>query len=552
MAVPAVHTIPVDREAEKRKAREYMREYRARKKREKKQAAIPKPVANANRSLVDEQGPRILIEWIESNLRVPSGPLAGKPFVIADWQANWVMEALAPEIQEAGLSIARKNGKSGLIAAVILGGLLGPLNRQNWRAVVTSLTGALAKELLSAVMMTAEISGVAGKLSHLKSPPPGRISGLNQSRIDFLAADRATGHAIGADLAIIDEAGLLQERQRELWNALFSCISGRNGKLWCISIQGDGPMFEEMAQRAETEGVHWRRWKAEENCDFTSEKAWCDGNPGILTGIKSIEYMRKASARAMAAPGNEMHFRAYDLNENVNPDRQVIVGLNDWRACIDDDAPELEGEIVVGIDLGGSVSMTCAAAFSINTGRIKVWGAFPDTPPMSVRARNDRMGTLYDRMIREGELSVFPGRVTPVVPFLAKVFGELAGTCQIVAIGADRYRRSECEQAYDEAGLPAAKAFWRGQGASATADGSRDVRAFQKAVISRRLKTRGSTMLESAIANSSLRFDTSGNPALDKASNNARIDALSAAVIAVGIGDLVPRTPLFGLRTHVV
>ena len=74
---------------------------------------------------------------------MPTGPLAGRPFTLGAWQRQFVIGALADGIREAGLSVARKNGKSGLVAALCLAGLCGPLNRPNWQAIVTSLTGAL-------------------------------------------------------------------------------------------------------------------------------------------------------------------------------------------------------------------------------------------------------------------------------------------------------------------------------------------------------------------------------------------------------------------------
>ena len=88
------------------------------------------------------------------------------------------------------------------------------------------MTGLLAKELRDAMELTAEVSGLTG-LELKRSPPPGILHGRRKSQVRFLAADRATGHAIGADFALIDEAGLLQENKRELWNALTSSISVR-------------------------------------------------------------------------------------------------------------------------------------------------------------------------------------------------------------------------------------------------------------------------------------------------------------------------------------
>ena len=61
-------------------------------------------------------------------------------------------------------------------------------------------------------------SGIDG-LELRVSPTPGHVLGRNGTRGDFLAADKSTGHAVGADLALVDELGLLEERNRGLVNA---------------------------------------------------------------------------------------------------------------------------------------------------------------------------------------------------------------------------------------------------------------------------------------------------------------------------------------------
>ena len=64
-------------------------------------------------------------------------------------RGNWTFFAMPSPRGSGrrGLSVARKNGKSGVIAAVLLAHLAGPLNRPEWRGIVTSMTGELAKEL---------------------------------------------------------------------------------------------------------------------------------------------------------------------------------------------------------------------------------------------------------------------------------------------------------------------------------------------------------------------------------------------------------------------
>ena len=414
---------------------------------------------------------------------------------------------------------------------------------------MTSLTGALARELRDAMQGTAKASGIIDRMAFRVAPPPGHIIGPAERRIDFLAADRATGHAIGVDLAIIDEAGLLPEGNRPLWNALYSSISGRDGRFWTISIQGEGPMFSEQEKRADSPTMFWTKYATDLKSDLNDEASWAESNPGLADGIKSLSYMRNAAERAHATPGNESHFRAYDLNQPVDPEREMIVSVSDYAKCLNESAPPLSGDLIVGIDLGGSTSMTCAVAYSRDTGAMICRGAFGDSPPLSARARKDRMGTLYDRMVREGELRLYPGRVVPIADFIRDVLAEFGKMGRIAAIGADRFRRAEAQEAFAVAGLPQYSTYWRGTGASARADGSHDVRAFQDIVLTRKLNMKPSTMLEAAIASSILRFDSGGNPALDKASGNARIDALAAAVLAVGISSLIKDAPL--LKLHI-
>ena len=477
---------------------------------------------------------RVIAEWARECLRVPTGPLAGQPFEIADWQEAWLRGALAPGTREAGLSIARKNGKSALVAVAALAFLVGPLNRPNWRGVCTSLTGALAAEMRDAIRQTAEAAYPPLPVKVLRTPNAGRADGLNGARLDFLAADKASGHAAGADLAIIDEGGLLPEPKRGLWAAVRSCISGRNGRFWAISVRGDGPMFDELAGRAGDPAVHWTEYAAAPDAALDDPDAWAAANPGLATGIKSASYMADTARAALANPADQPKFRSLDLNLAESPDRQMIVAPGDWRACLADELPPRDGRCVIGWDLGGSASMSAVVALWPANGRMEVWAALPDTPDLASRGQADGVGALYSRMLAAGELALYPGRVVPASQFLLDALTRLAGGQAILAIGADRFRRAEAEEALDRAGvmLPVA---WRGTGASATADGSHDVRAFQAAVIAGRVRCAPSLVMTAAIAESELRFDNAGNPALHKGRQRARIDALQAAVIACGL-----------------
>ena len=176
--------------------------------------------------------------------------------------------------------------------------------------------------------------------------------------------------------------------------------------------------------------------------------------------------------------------------------------------------------------------MCAAAAYWPDTGRLDTWGAFGDTPDLKARGEADGVGERYQRMADRGELKTWPGRVTPVADFLAWVADELDGE-HVELSAADRYRQSEAEDALDGAEVDW-PVEWRAMGSGK--DGSEDIRSFQRVVEGGELRPGESLLLTSAISESLLRYDGNGNPSLNKGRQRGRIDALSAAVLAVGLG----------------
>ena len=468
----------------------------------------------------------VLASWAAETLRVPPGhprsgqPMALPPFAVAWLRASW-------DAHESSLSTARKNSKSAIAAVLALGFLVGPLRRQGWRGAIASIDKNKAGELRRQCKEIAEASGLDVKIR--RSPYPGVIESSTGS-LDTLSADRTAGHASGYDLVIVDETGLFKLSARELLAGLRSSVSARNGKIRHISIRGDSMLFREIL---ENPSVVSHVYAAADGCAIDDEVEWYRANPGLGT-IKSVDYMRAEVERVAGVPSDEPSFRAYDLNLALSPTREALCTPADLEACFVDEAT-YDGPCYVGFDIGEAASGTSAVAYWPETGALRTWLAFGDVPDLAARGRRD--GADYLAMARRGELRTYHGRTVPVSEFVLQVEADL-GDADVRTAVADGYKASEL---LDVCPWPL-EVVRSGTGPS----GSQAVRAFQRAILTRTLATVKNYSLTNAIAESTLRRDGNGNPAIDQARSGGRIDVLSAAVLAVGEAALCPVGPPLG------
>ena len=527
--VPLLETkAPFDKKAYQRG---YMRRVRAKARAE---AQNEEQVTVARQREVSGADPvDALAKWARRVLRVPAGhPLAGQPMEIPSFGVDFLRDAL--QHRESALIVARKNAKSAVCAIYLLARMCGPLFVPGWRGAVASVNKEKAGELKRQMQEIAEASNLEG-LTFLRSPAPGRVEAPD-CELAVLSADASSGHASGFDDVVIDETGLLQERDRALINGLRSSVSARNGRVIHLSIYGSGPFVPELIEAADDEAVAVHLFQADEGSDLEDPAAWAAANP-TLGSIKAVEYMRDRARLAARNPADAADFMAHDLNRPGEPSREMICTVGDWQRVSEvEQEPERRGPVVIGLDAGGSSSMTAAAVVFVRTGRCEVYGAFPANPDLLERGRLDGVGRRYAQLHDSGELQVYPGRSTPVTAFLRDLADDLQGV-QVIQCGADRFRQSEIADAVSDARLRWPM-VWRGQGASATADGSADVRSFQRFVADRTITVvQGRALMAHAISESAIRRDGSGNPALERSRQRGRIDPLSAGVIACGLAE---------------
>ena len=439
-------------------------------------AAQRAETSRANLRRLERKQPMVeeLQSWAEDKIIVPTGLRRGKKWVFEDFQVDWLRDFLASETREIGLSVARKNGKSGMCAVLLAAFLCGPFKFDDWRGLVTSLTGSLSGELRLQLSQIRDSSNLNMEVFN------NFARGKRGEMVSFLSADKSTGFATGSDVALLDEGGLLQENKRELWGAVYSSVSGRDGKFGVISIQGDGPMFAEMKERANGKSVKFHEFVAPADSDPFAPATWELSNPGLGT-LKSLSYLFDASEKAQQTPADLPLFLAHDLNMPQSPTAEMLCSVQDWKACLVDVLPEKRGPCYLGVDLGGATSLSAVTAYWPETSRFELFGGVPAVPDLRSRGKTDTVGGLYVQMHERGELYLSPGRVVDAGMFLKHAFAKI--NFSICCAGADFYKKSEVLQAFEDAKIFPRMEFRSGK------DGGQDISAFQRAVMTERIRT---------------------------------------------------------------
>ncbi|RWC90043.1 MAG: terminase, partial [Mesorhizobium sp.] len=212
-------------------------------------------------------------------------------------------------------------------------------------------------------------------------------------------------------------------------------------------------------------------------------------------------------------------------------DRSVLVTVDEWLASEVSELPARSGPCILGVDLGGSRSMSAAALYWPETGRLEAVGTFPAVPSLADRGASDGVSGRYVEMQERGELFTMGDNTVPPGPWLAEVVKRTGGAAISCIVG-DRFRHAEFVEAMAKANLRV-PFIWRGFGWK---DGSEDIERFRRALFDGQVKALPSLLLRSAFADAITLVDPAGNHKLAKARSLGRIDAAAAAVLAVAEG----------------
>ena len=480
------------------------------------------------------------LDFIRS-LRIPEGPLHGQNFSLAPFQEDFIRGVLAPDTMTAMLSVGRGQGKSMLSAALALAHLMGVSDDQPRRQVIIAARvkeqARISWEYVQAIVL--QLPEEEQALFTFRQAPRLEISyeGNGGGMIRAVAADAKNLLGLSPTLIIEDEFGHWHpDKGMQLHAALETSAGKRRAKTIVISTSAsdDAHPFSQMLDNPPPHSFisECRAPLGQPADDLDGIKA---ANPGAEHGIgPSLQWLQDQARVAIQRGGQALTgFRLYSLNQRVSDvGKAQLVTADEWQACEVTDLPPREGDCIIGLDLGGSRSMSAVALYWPLTGRLEVQGAFPQKPGLADRGEADGVKDRYVTMAERGELLTTGESTVQVGPWLRQVWDDLVQDADVRALVCDRYRQAELLDALAAAGIRVPVVF-RGQGFR---DGGQDVEGFRKAVFDGEVQVTASLLLRSAAADALVVVDDAMNAKLTKARSLGRIDAIAASILAVAEG----------------
>lgn len=489
------------------------------------------------------RGDRV-IRFIEQYLCVPEGKHVGKPLRLMAFQKDFIRAIYdnPAGTSRAYLSIARKNGKSALIAALALAHIVGPEARQNSQII----SGARSRDQAALVFKLMEkMVRLSPELSKLtKIVPSGKsIIGLPMA-VEYraISAEAGTAHGLSPVLAILDEVGQIKGPMDAFVEAIETSQGAHDDPLLiAISTQAatDADLLSVWLDDAAKSGdprIVSRLHAAPDGCDLMDRNAWRAANPA-MGEFRTVTDLEDLAAQAERLPSKENSFRWLYLNQRIDASAPFI-SRKVWQDCAGPVVESFEGlPVYGGLDLSEVSDLTALALVAPVDA---VWHVKPTFwlpgDGLAEKSRADRVP--YDVWHKSGWLVATPGKTVDyayVADHLAGVFERL----DVRKIAFDRWNWRHLKpwlvrSGFTEEQLEGDSAIFEqmGQGFQSMSPALRDLEA---AILNGKLVHGGHPVLTMCAANATVQSDPAGNRKLSKIKSHGRIDGMVALAMAMSV-----------------
>jgi phage terminase large subunit-like protein len=491
----------------------------------------PKPATRGER----------VCKFIEAYCRVPEGAKVGEPIKLAKFQRKFILAIYdnPAGTRRAYLAIARKNGKSALIACILLAHLVGPEAVLNSQLVSGARSRDQAALIFNLASKMVDLSPELRKI--VRTVPSGkRLIGLTMNtEYKALAAEGTTAHGLSPVLAILDEVGQVKGPQDAFIDAITTAQGAHdNPLLIAISTQAptDADLFSiwlDDAERSADPAIVSHVYKAAEDCELDDRKEWARANPalGLFRSLRDVE---EQALQAVRMPSAENTFRVLTLNQRVNM-VSPFVSAKVWKEG-NGQPGSMEGLVYGGLDLSATTDLTALVLTSRRDGVLHV-AAYFWMPQDSVVEAAKRDRAPYDVWVKQGFIRTTPGKVIDY-DFVARDIGEITSGLSVAKIGFDRWRMDRMKGSLERMGveLPL-EPFGQGYVSMSPA-----LDALEADLLKGVIRHGGNPVLTMCAANAVAVPDPAENRKLDKSKATGRIDGMVALAMAEGVEAMFAET----------
>jgi len=478
-----------------------------------------------------------VIAFIEGFCKVPEGWLVGQPMRLDPFQKKFIKDIYDNQhgTRRAYLSIARKNGKTGLIAGIMLAHLVGPEAKQNSQIV----SGARSREQASQVYNYAsKMVNLSPQLSQLVRPIPSgkRLIGLPMN-VEYraLSAEGKTAHGLSPILGILDEVGQVRGSQDDFIDAITTAQGAHESPLLiAISTQAasDGDLFSQWlddADNSQDPRIVSHVYSAPKDADIMDEDGWKAANPALGT-FRSLDDLQEQAKQANRMPSAENTFRNLCLNQRVST-VSPFISRDTWLSCGGKTLDFGNVPVYAGLDLSARTDLTALVLIGKING---VWHVVPHfwTPEQGLldRAKRDRQP--YDVWVKQGYMHTTAGATVDYENVAHDIVAIMAGL-NIQSIAYDRWRIDILKKEFAQLDVELPLNEW-GQGFK---DMSPALDALEAELLNGRIAHGSHPVLTMCAANAIVQRDAANNRKLDKQKANGRIDGLVAMAMAFGVAN---------------
>jgi phage terminase large subunit-like protein len=485
-----------------------------------------------------------VIGWIEEHCRVPEGKDVGKPVVLREWQKAELRKIYDNPhgTRQAILSFPRKNGKTALIAFLLLVHLCGPEAKPNSQLYSSALSKEqaatvynLAAKMVRQSPVLAEYVICRDTVKELACPEIG-------TKYAALSADKSTAHGKSPVFAVHDELGQVKGPTSELYEAVETGMGAHEAPLSIvISTQAptDADLLSTLIDGA-LSGADPKTvvslYSAPMGADPFEAATLQACNPAWGDFLNADEVLRQMN-NAKNLPSLEPGYRNLHLNQRVDA-TSPFISRSTWEKCGGDVVPSFAGlKVYGGLDLSETADLTAfVAAASVGA----VWHVKPTFwlpgAGLKEKSRSDRVP--YDLWAKQGHLQATPGQ-TVDYEYVSAFLWAFCAENDVECIGFDRWNYRHLKPwlykaGFSERQIEGDAAIFKelGQGFQTMSPALRDL---ETVVLNGRMAHGRHPVLEMCAANAVVVTDPAGNRKLAKNKSSGRIDGMVALAMAMAV-----------------